>query len=84
MQLCEDARPKPRRELDRLELAAAVGADAESELQRARIVAAAENRRRPLEVGGGVVGVGHRQRGGVQCDDRGAGDAEDPLVAPPP
>ena len=82
MELGEYAGPIPGRELDRLKLASAVSPDTQVELIRALV--AADDRRGGVEVGRHVVGVGDGERGGVQGDDRGVGEAENPLVAAAP
>lgn len=78
VELGEDPCAQRRGEAYGLELAAAVGADAERELGGAGVGRGA------VEVGGEVVGVGDSEGGGVERDEARGGDAEDPPVPPPP
>jgi len=78
MELGEDPRAERGREAHGLELAAAIGADGEREL-----VGGGEGLGL-VELGAGVVGVGEVERGGVERDDAGGGDAQDPAVPSPP
>jgi len=58
MQLRQNTRPVPRRELHRFEFSASIGPHAEIEL--IRILIAAENRRGTLEIRRYIVRVGDR------------------------
>jgi len=78
MELGEDPRAERGREAHGLELATPIGADGEREL-----VGGAEGLGL-VELGAGVVGVGEVERGGVERDDAGGGDAQDPAVPSPP
>lgn len=78
MELGEDPRAERGREAHGLELATPIGADGEREL-----VGGGEGLGL-VELGAGVVGVGEVERGGVERDDAGGGDAQDPAVPSPP
>lgn len=75
----EDPGAERRGKADGLELALAVGADAERELGGGVGIG-----HRAVEVSGEVVGVGDGKRGRVERDDAMGCDAEDPAVPPPP
>jgi len=64
MQLRQNTRPVPRRELHGFEFSASIGPHAEIEL--IRILIAAENRRGTLEIRRYIVGVGDRERGRIE------------------
>lgn len=74
----ENPRAERGREAHGLELTAGVGADGEREL-----IGRGEGLGM-VELGAGVVGVGEVERSGVERDDAGGGDAQDPAVSPPP
>lgn len=78
MELGENPRAERGREAHGLELAAGIGADGECEL-----VGGGEGLG-VVELGASVVGVGETERGGVERDDPGGGDAQDPAVPSPP
>ena len=82
MQLRQNTRPVPRRELHGLEFSASIGPHAEVELVRIHV--AAENRRGTFEVRRDVVRVRDGKRGRIESENGDAGNAENPLVAAAP
>lgn len=84
MHLSQHRRSQGGRELNPLKLPPPVSPHTDSELIRSRIVPAPQHRRGALEIRPRIVRVGDDERGGVEGDDRGGGNAEDPLVAAAP
>lgn len=82
MQLRQDTRPIPRRELDALEFPTSIGPNTQIELVGA--VVAANYGRSGLEIVGDVVGIGDDERGRVQGDYGHIGYAENSLVSASP
>uniref|UniRef100_A0A0A9D7I2 Similar to GRV2 (KATAMARI2) n=1 Tax=Arundo donax TaxID=35708 RepID=A0A0A9D7I2_ARUDO len=78
VELGEDPGAERGGEAHGLELAAGIGAYGERELVGGSDGLGA------VELGAGIVGVGEVERGRVERNDAGGGDAEDPAVPAPP
>lgn len=82
MQLSQNTRPITGREFYPLKFAATIGPHADIKL--VGIFIAANDRRGIFKIIGDIIGVGNRQRIGVEGDDGNIRDTENPLVTAAP
>lgn len=86
IQLGQNARSVPRRELHSLKLAFPIGPNTDSKLtaNSIRVVVPSNQGQSPVEIAPSLIRISNREGVGVKRDDSRVGDAKDPLVTAAP
>ena len=86
IQLGQNTRSVPRRELHSLKLAFPIGPNTDSKLtaNTIRVLIPPNQGQSPVEIAPSLIGISNREGIRVKRDDPGVGDAEDPLVTAAP